>query len=70
MKRFIDGQLVTKLDALGLSDRQSVRVISDVAQALGHSLNSLAVSRTTIRRARKKYRIENGIKIKDTFTVN
>lgn len=68
-QHFINGALVTKLDAMGLTDRQSVRVISEVAQALGHSLNDLVISRTTIQRARKKNREENATKIKDDFSV-
>lgn len=58
-KRFIDGKLVSILDAMGLTDRQSVRVICAVAQALGHSLDDLVVSRRTIERARKRNRKEN-----------
>lgn len=68
-KRFIDGRLVTTLDAEGLSDYQSDRVISEVAPALGHSLNDLYISRSTISRARKKYRKQNAEKIKDIFSV-
>lgn len=68
-QHFINGTLVTKLDAMGLTDRQSVRVISEVAQALGHSLNDLVISRSTIQKARKKNREENATKIKDALTV-
>lgn len=66
---FIDEKLVAKLDALGLSDYQAVRVICDVAQALGHSLDDLYISRSTIRRLRKKYRKKAALKIKNTFSV-
>lgn len=62
-QRFINGTLVTKLDAMGLTDRQSVRVISEVAQALGHSLHNLVISRSTIQNARKKNREENATRI-------
>lgn len=68
-KRFIDGQLVTKLDALGLSSYQSVRVISEVAQALGHLLDDLVVSRRTIERVRSENRKKIAAKIKSDFSV-
>lgn len=69
-KHFIDGDLVTKLDALGLSDYQAVRVISAVAQALGFSIDDLVLSRSTIRRVRKENREKVAKQIKETFTVN
>lgn len=66
---FLDGNLITKLDAVGLSDYQSVRVIAEVAQALGHSLGDLVLSRRTIQRARAENRRKIAEQIKDTFSV-
>lgn len=66
----LDGDLVTKLDALGLSDYQAVRVISEVCQALGQSLDDIVLSYSTIRRARKENRMKNAEKIKNNFSVN
>lgn len=66
----LDGDLVTKLDALGLSDYQAVRVISEVCQALGQSLDDIVLSYSTIRRARKESRLKNAEKIKSNFSVN
>lgn len=69
-RRFIDGTLVSKLDAIGLTDRQAVHVISEVAQALGHNLDELVISRTTIQRARKRNRKIVAEKLKNSFSVN
>lgn len=67
---FINGELVDTLDGIGLSDVKSIMVIKAVALALGHNLNDLIISRSTIRRARMKNRKETAERIKDNFTVS
>lgn len=61
-KRFITSHLVNTLDGTGVSDRQAVRIISAVVQALDFKLDELVISRSTIRRIRIKNR-ENTAKI-------
>lgn len=67
--KFIDDHLVSTLDLTGLSSRQGVRVIAAVAQALGHPLNTLSISRRTIDRIRKQNRTKSMEKIKGEFSV-
>lgn len=66
---FITSHFVSVLDIIGLSDRQAMRVFSEVAKALGHDINDLVLSRRTIQRARATNRQESAKRIIDTFEV-
>lgn len=67
MIKFINANLVTILDGLSLTDRQSVRVICAVVLALGYDLSKLVISRTTIRRIRSDNREKTASLIKGSF---
>lgn len=54
---FITKHVVSTIDATGLSDYQAARILTAVAQGLGHSLEDLNVSRTTNQRRRAENRI-------------
>lgn len=69
-KRFINSHLVSTLDATGVSDRQAVRIISAVVQALEYKLNDLVISRSTIRRIRIANREKIAQNMKKSFEVN
>lgn len=53
---FINNHVVSTIDAIGLSDYKAARVLTAVAQALGHDLNDLNISRATIQRRRAENR--------------
>lgn len=67
--RFIDANLVTLLDGLGLRDRDSVRLICAVLTALKYDLDKVVVSRSTIRRMRTENRAKTASLIKEKFEV-
>lgn len=69
-RRFINDHLVNTLDGTGVSDRQAVRIISAVVQALGIKLNNLVISRSTIQRFRNKNREKQAKIIEENFKVN
>lgn len=52
-----------------MTDRQGMRLISAVVQALGFRLQGLVLSRTTIQRERIKFREKIAINIKSQFKV-
>jgi hypothetical protein len=65
-------QILTKhvtsaLDRNKTSDREAVRILVPLAAALGHDPSSLALSRSTIRRMRKKARREQGDALRAEF---
>lgn len=62
--------MVSTLDAVAISDRQAVRIISAVVQALGFKLKDLVISRSTIQRIRTKNREKQAKIIKETFKVS
>lgn len=68
-KRFIDQRLVAALDARSISDNDAVHIISAVAQALGHSLSDLVISRSTIKRIRNDNRFKTSVAVKANFEV-
>lgn len=57
------------IDAIGISDRQAVRLLTAAAQALGHRLDDLVISRNTIWRIRKENRKNIGEALKQNFEV-
>lgn len=69
-RRFINEHLVDTLDGTGVSDRQGVRIITAVVQALDFKLDELVISRSTLRRKRIENREKTAQTIKNTFKVN
>lgn len=57
-KQFITANMVAILDRCKISDRDSVRIIAAVAEALGHDLGDLIINRSSIRRCRTQLRAE------------
>lgn len=68
-KSFINGNVVRTCDVLGLSSRQAIKIISAVAQALGHDLKTLKISHSSLWRMRKKGREKVAKRIKDSFVA-
>lgn len=68
-KDFINERIVAALDVAKVSDYKSLHIIASVAEALGHSLNDLVVSRTTLNRIRKQIRKKTALKIKQNLEV-
>ncbi|GBM72734.1 hypothetical protein AVEN_67701-1 [Araneus ventricosus] len=55
---FINTKLVTALDKCKLSDRCSVHILMDTAEALGPNSEDLIINRISIQRCRQKLRAE------------
>lgn len=65
----IDKRVAAALDASNVSDYGAMRIISAVAQSFGYKISDLVLSRSTIRRARIKYRKETATEVKQNFKV-
>lgn len=68
-RNFLSDHISATLDGIGMTDRQGMRLISAVVQALGFRLQELVLSRTTIRRRRIEYREKTATTIKNQFKV-
>ena len=66
-KQFITPNLVAMLDRCKVSDRDSIGIITTIAQALGHNIDDLIINRTSIRRQRTKHRAELANKLREKF---
>lgn len=53
---FINNHVVSTIDATEISDYKACRILTAVAQALGHDIDNLNVSRATIQRRRAENR--------------
>lgn len=62
-------KLVATLDKCKVSDRDAVRNITATVQALHHNLEDLIINRTSIRRCRKRLRVEHAAKLRTEFKV-
>lgn len=62
--------MVITIDGIGLTDRQAIRMVSSVVQALGFDLMEMVVSYSTIRRERAKYRALIAERLKGVFEVD
>ncbi|KAI8442258.1 hypothetical protein MSG28_005828 [Choristoneura fumiferana] len=62
--------VTSALDRNKISDREAMRLMIPLAAALGQDPASLPISRSTIRRARKKARIEFNAYIRESFEPN
>ena len=65
----INPEVVGALDRVNLPDRGAMFVVVSVAKALGHPLDDMALSRSTIRRSRMAIRKEVAEADKDNFSV-
>lgn len=65
--QFISPKLVATLDKCKISERDAVRILIATAEALGHDVNSLSISKTTIRLCRKQFRSDAAEKLKADF---
>lgn len=68
-KEFINSHVVDTIDAINISDRQAMRLLSAAAQALGHNLKDLVISTATIRRVRRENRKKTHEAVKLNFKV-
>lgn len=66
---FINERIVAALDAAQVSDYKAMHIIIAIAEALGHNVNDLNISRSTISRFRKKNREITANRVKENFTV-
>lgn len=57
------------IDGIGLTERQAMRLISAVVQALGFRLGQVILSRFTLRRRRIEYRKRTATEIKNEYKV-
>ena len=63
----ITEKLSVLLDRCNISDRDAVRIVSATAEALGQDPQQLAISRSTVRNRRQKFREERVQIIKNRF---
>lgn len=66
---FINERIVAALDAAKVTDYKAIHIITAIAEALGHNINDLNISRSTISRYRKKNRESTSNRVKENFTV-
>lgn len=62
--------LLSTLDRTKVSDRNAMRIISATASAMGKDIDEVCISRSTLQRERKKFRIEIANSIKKSFTTD
>lgn len=67
---FIDKRIVSALDKCKVSDRNAMHIITAVAAALGHDVDSLIISRNTLQRVRKEIRSKVARKVKQKILVS
>lgn len=66
---FINERIVAAFDAAKVSDYRAMHIISAIVDALGHDINNLNVSRSTLNAHRKKNRKATAKRIKQNFSV-
>lgn len=66
---FINERVVAALDAASVSDYKAMHIIIAIAEALGHNVNNLNISRSTISLFRKNNRETTTNRAKENFTV-
>ena len=69
-KNVITPSLAAALDRTKLSDRKATFVVAATAKSLGHNLDELNVSHSTIRRARASVRTEYSRNLKEQFRTS
>lgn len=68
-KNVLTPELAAALDRCNISDRKAVHIAAAAAVSLGHEASSLAISRSTISRARMQNRTNLVLKLKDEFAT-
>ena len=66
-EKIISPTVAAALDRTGISDRQTVYVLSAVAETLGHDVSELTVNRESIRQSRRRHRKQAAQDIKAAF---
>lgn len=66
---FMNNLIVAALDTAQVSDYKAMHIITAIAESLGHNVNDLNISRSTISRFRKKNRELTANRVKENFTV-
>lgn len=66
---FINERIVAALDAAKISDYKAMHIISAIAESLGHDINDLNISRSTLNAHRKKNRKTTANRIRENFSV-
>lgn len=69
-ENIITSKIVAALDACKMSDRCGVRILTAVAEALGHDTLSLSISRSTFQRCGQVIRAERATQLKNAFQEN
>ena len=69
MRNFMNERLVSTLDRFKITDRSACHVIAAVADSLGHQVNNLVISRSSIRQLRQAHREEFAVRHKEGFHV-
>ncbi|XP_076283045.1 uncharacterized protein LOC143210244 isoform X1 [Lasioglossum baleicum] len=67
-KQVITLKLMSTLDACKVSDRDAARIIVAISQALGHDINDLTISRSSIRRYRTELRKKHSQMLRAAFS--
>ena len=67
-RKVITPKLAAALDRTKMSDRKAMFVISETAQSLGHNVNTLSISRSSIKRHREEQRAQMAAALKEEFT--
>ena len=66
-QRFVTNSVAAALDRTQVTDREAPHLLAATAQALGHNIMELSLSRSSIRRVRRQYRTECTAAIKLQF---
>lgn len=69
-KDFINSRICGALDNAKVSDGMAVHILIAVAEALGHRIEELSVSKTTLNRKRRMNRYQQAEEIRNDFADN
>ena len=67
LKKVVTPKLTAMLDRNKVTDRKAVFVVAETAKSLGHDIQDLALSRSSIRRYRLEHRASISAHLKETF---
>ena len=62
--------LIAALDRTKMSDRNATYVFAETASSLGHNVDDITMSRSSLQRARKKFRFELAEEVKTSLSGN
>lgn len=69
LEKILTPRLLDCLDKMQITDRNAMHLITAVADALGHKIENIVLSRGTIQRSRKRHRESASTSIRDNFEV-